>query len=447
MRNFSFGLFFGGYFFFNLFIISSLSDYGRWFDWFPFHAGWPAMLLLMPLGAAVYGIRLREVFSRPRSGFEKYLLLFIAWGFCTAVFSIDPWLSVVRATGWAIAYVFLFKLVYRAVDRGEEFPGVLVTVLPLVVGFFLVLVAAVVIFDPASSTAEGVIDPSTNMGRIGSGEVALPGPIIIGMMGLLGFVLGGTALAISGRWIALVYGPLAFMCVVLVILAASRGAVLALLGAGTILYWTLLRSRIAFPLVVIAAAIFLGLNSIYDIAPRFSWESYRGGIDEAASLRGRWELWRDLIDYTLTVSPFGGFGLGTASELNLPTHRGEASHSSYVEAYVSAGVFGVMLFTGAVVKGLAEILKVWKRILKGSEEYKIVSGLLALYVGLAIHGLFEQTIDSPAFIWTQLFWLSHILTMNVQDFLDRREAADAARPAAAPQPQGLKLRGVVASDR
>lgn len=144
-------------------------------------------------------------------------------------------------------------------------------------------------------------------------------------------------------WLKLVYFALLPPMLYALVLTASRGAFIALLVVG----WMVFRESRYKPLLVIAAIAVAGFawTQMSDFHKERYLSIFSNETSQSATARGRTDgLWKD-VELGLR-RPIVGHGLGTTPEAKFNTFGGRAmaSHSLYTELWIEIGIIGLALF-------------------------------------------------------------------------------------------------------
>lgn len=228
----------------------------------------------------------------------------------------------------------------------------------------------------------------------------LPHPNILAGSLLVGLFAASTLIfSDRQRWrvlgmvaVALGFGAL--------LLTFSRAAWIAFAGGGVVILLLLLRQIVRPPRrrsVGIALALLIGVGVIFVIAYRPLVSARAGVGEESLELRSVSDR-LVLTDFALrSIRERTGFGVGIGNfpwrasyYISLTTYdmRGDNVHQVYLSAAAELGLYGLVLYLGALASGMiAAVLAV--RGTAGEERAARVA-FLAAAVGLAITGFFDH---------------------------------------------------------
>lgn len=166
-------------------------------------------------------------------------------------------------------------------------------------------------------------------------------------------------------WVNLLYLPAALVGVVL---SASRGGLIALLGALLIIpldfrnLGVLRKIALAALMTAVTVALFVEAPRLFP-SLQTNFERLAGTSDELAegTLTGRRVIWRAGMqvfrEHSVLGVGAGGFRYSVVPMLGEP----KAAHNAFVEALVDLGVIGLVLFLFLLVSVLLSILAAWSR--------------------------------------------------------------------------------------
>jgi len=204
---------------------------------------------------------------------------------------------------------------------------------------------------------------------------------------------------------ALALAPLLLM----LLLLQSRGAWLAV-AMGMVVYATLYRRWVLpfVPLVLLGALL---LNNVFgDPLPT---RDIGGDSAEVVTLGDRTQIWKEAARLWVG-SPLLGIGVNGFAAYGAPT-IGEVgstyalvdshAHNVVIQIALDTGLIGVVAFLGMNVLAVLGAWQVYRRSRAGSPERALAIGLLAAFVVILVHGMFDTIFwgfKAEIFLWAAL---------------------------------------------
>ncbi|MGD9645980.1 MAG: O-antigen ligase family protein [Pirellulales bacterium] len=188
--------------------------------------------------------------------------------------------------------------------------------------------------------------------------------------------------------VRLLTGLMAMFIVVMLFSSGERSGTFAgILGTVPILA----RKRIAGLAFVVGAVVVLGLAGMQLGRVNQKQWKYRLERFTSTDLTGRNQIWSDAV-YECMQKPWMGHGLGSDREFALKYLR--PTHNAYLSAWYTHGIFGLLLYIGAIVAAMWQSLIVmWRG--RTQEERDIGRVLLGVLIVEAAIGMFD-TFSSPS---------------------------------------------------
>lgn len=243
------------------------------------------------------------------------------------------------------------------------------------------------------------------------------------------FALAGTGLSIiaiafsgtRGAWVGMIAGITAFA-----FFGLKDGVARKILKRSP---------RIAVAAVIASAVLLLSLFVISP-ASRSVTQRVRALMSEGASASGRNLLWRDSLKMAPSFALAGtgpegfrkallGFKSTELAKLN-PTANNESSHNSYLDAFISHGVVGGILYISMIVLALALLIRA-RRQPKAKDWRFIITGLISSFIAVLVHNIFIY--DQVA---TGLYFFAFLAITVAVSKLFSASSAGAEAPAQQP---------------
>jgi O-antigen ligase len=170
------------------------------------------------------------------------------------------------------------------------------------------------------------------------------------------------------------YVPVTMM---VVILSASRGSLVAALCGLMIIPWSLSKVSVARKLMITPVVI-VGIVTVTAMVPSASLERLEGTASDIAGgqFTGRQALWAAALEQ-FTDHPLGGVGAGAIIGVGEGRVTTISSHQTFLEVLAGQGVIGLSLFLGMMIAAFAGILR-----MRGLTRKFWVVLVLTLLVGL-----------------------------------------------------------------
>lgn len=315
------------------------------------------------------------------AAFNPLILMCVAWCVISAIWSIDPSISLRRSVALLMTTIFALFLATKY-DWNELVQRLALTFAVLVVVTFLV-----VIFNPQRGITQEI--------HVG----AWRGPWIeknyLGSQMTRGLVIMMCAFAMrpDRGWI---WVPMGILCFVLVILSTSKTALLAsILAIGAFLCIRAYRRYPRLRLVLVYALIAAMVSFIVMIL--MIPDSLLGLIGKDSTFTGRTDIWDALIR-SIKQRPLLGYGynaywfeeLGPSYYVRLSLQWGVPSaHNGWIETWLSLGIIGVCLFT---VQYVSALILAFIRLFNGGTEtyWAIIMTLTFLVFSLSESSVLQQ---------------------------------------------------------
>jgi O-antigen ligase len=217
----------------------------------------------------------------------------------------------------------------------------------------------------------------------------------------------------------------AFICVLVMVFTASRGALVGLcFGAVPSLYILRRYTRAKYVFQVLALVIALTAVAISVLAIQHGDLLYTRFIETSTAnnsfdqTSGRTEIWSNAFTLMINepVTFLTGFGWKTFSPMN-----GISSHSGYFEYLFNLGIIGLSLILSiyfSVIKRLTEAMESL-----APRSRLIVMGCIFGFMSILVSNLFTNILGPWLFIWT---YLSAVLRFVVSDQLQKTEKKSEA---------------------
>jgi O-antigen ligase len=250
--------------------------------------------------------------------------------------------------GKVILYYLLMVAVIDRVSRLERFLGALCVLTAIVAGIAVMQYQELIEIPELTVLKELALDPATGevivIPRIRATGI-FHDPNDLSMLAILGITCASYGLSVP-RWRH--FRPLFLLGIAFflytLMLTHSRGGLLALLIAGTVLFQSRFGWKRAIPLIAIAIPLALVL-----------FGGRQTGFGDAVSEgtgQNRIQLWSTGL-VAFRQSPLFGIGYGQYVE-----EAGQVAHNSFVHAFTELGFFGGSLFLAAFLYPLWAIYRI-----------------------------------------------------------------------------------------
>ncbi len=308
------------------------------------------LIIALGLIGASLLFRYRERLHRERV-ISTILFLFLTWNFTTALWSVDPSLSIRRLVSLGLMVTFC--------------AGCAVRMNTFSLSVFIASIPAIGIIPGVQAEVRyGLFHPFSNGYRFGG---TAPHPNVqAANLSVATILLFWLCFLTRGRT------RVCFMLITAVVsaflvLCGSRTSLIAVLASLAVsLILSLVRDhKRLIPLAIASAALILGLSGLADLA--LSSASSHAGFgnlikhqDEsnATSLNGRTDLWHSLLTY-VAERPWRGYGFGAFWSPqrieDISADQGwaiEQSHSAYIEELLGIGIPGALLYVSLLLASL-----------------------------------------------------------------------------------------------
>lgn len=340
----------------------------------------------LPVAALAIGVILSPPIRRGHSGAVAFLGLFVVWSMVSALWSVEPFATFVKASALAAMYALGLALARRYVDGPQ--------MLQAIVGVaHLLLISAAI---------GAVVAPGIAFARISDGSTRLVGiwpaihPNVMGLISIVAVI--GIATRVGPRWALKGGAPLMLGIVAIADLLLARTR-LALILCSALLLVSLLRSvrqrpaiAAVIPIGIVAAV--LGVLSSWGHIQQFL---LRGQTQQqVSSLTGRIPLWENGLR-VWDERPWTGFGYYSGHRYAVPPVPGSGTSSNldnmWVELLVDVGLVGAALMLGAVALGVTRLVRA-----QNTPNYRTFA--LATAVAFTAATTFNPSLQLVAFIGT-----------------------------------------------
>lgn len=327
---------------------------------------------------------------------DGVMLLWICAAFASALYSVDPDITMMRTSTLLLMYVSLFwGIGWNLGSESED----------TIVGALMNAGIVAFVLGPALAPLGKTMWQSS-----GRYMGLFENPNSLGLLGALLLPLFVERVLRRGNrkdWIFL------SIIVVSVVLSGSRGGMLAGLSGAT---YVLHKSRERFFWAGVILTVTLALWMSY--GPRLDdlWDNPIVRAESLESGSGRLEAWPVALDI-ISEKPFFGHGFGTEDSMfemygygssSFQEHQGAYFHNSYLGMAAQMGVIGAIAFFGP-------LLAFTMRQIAGSWRDRIVMpkhGLQGVVVAGLVACLFESWIYSMGNCQAFPFWFSVMMLME-----------------------------------
>lgn len=304
------------------------------------------------------------------------LLMFIGWMCVTTLFAFHPDASQEQLV--KVLKIQLFTLIAFAAIRERKHIELFIWVNVISIGFYGVKGGLFVIRSAGTDRVWGPYGSFIE----GNNEIGLALVMVIPLMYFLMVVA-------TNRWLRLGLLGALLLCATAAIGTYSRGALLAIVAMGAVLWW---RSNAKFlsGILIAIAGVFL-----VSFMPE-AWEERMNTIvtfDEDASAQGRLNAWE--MAFNLANHRPLGAGFETASDelfaMYAPIPYARAAHSIYFQVLGEHGWIGLFLFLAIGAYGFTVAYRVRRlsRQVPDGEWLRTLSGMIQVsMVGFAVGGAF-----------------------------------------------------------
>lgn len=344
-------------------------------------------------------------------GFDSYIVLWLAFAFASAFFSIAPSLTLGRAATLVLMYVAVFWAVWRYAGRkGEE------SVVELILLAALVVLGGGLLLAPF-------------LGGLSFGERfsgLMENPNSVGLLTALLMPPAVERLQSRGRFRDYL---LVAVMVVSVVLSGSRGGMLATLIGTTYVLWKARKRAFVVGLLASLAAAILILASPHEREAEMIVDPYLRA-QTLATGGGRVEVWPVALRM-IRQRPFFGHGFGTEELLfqaygydpeSFLQHTGSYLHNSYLGLTAQLGLVGAVTFF------LPLILFAYRRIRVslGDACLEVTHGLEGTLIAALVACFFESWIYSMGNSQAFPFWVCLVLLIR-KDVKTKSSSSGTAR--------------------
>ncbi len=202
--------------------------------------------------------------------------------------------------------------------------------------------------------------------------------------------------------------------------------------------------RVAVATVIASAVLLLSLF-VTSPASRSVTQRVRELMSEGASSSGRNLLWRDSLKMVPSFALVGtgpegirkallGFKSKELAKLN-PLSNNESSHNSYLDALISHGVAGAVLYIAMIVLSLMLLIRA-RRQPKAEHWRVIITGLISSFIAVLVHNIFIY--DQVA---TGLYFFAFLAITVAVSKLFSASSAGAEASQQQPAPAKVKAAG------
>ena len=380
---------------------------------FPVSPTWFLVIAYLLVLALRYRISLLQVFFRVLHwNVEAYLFCFIILGTLSALYSLDPITSIRRSLGFFLASRLFLGLLPSILQR-KSYPDARVIIRYTHLAFLLPILAGLFIY---------AINPAAVVGRFTPPFVRYAGifgnPNTLGVINFVQLSLAAICVLNEKRGTWRIIHALGFGAgVYSLFMSNSRTAIIAALFTVCVIIG---RRRPAYAFVRVVFILLIGY-AIYVCAMPFFGGRGIGEISRLESFPGgRGRLWAEAVSAPEGLRVLTGYGMGSIEETDLGAFAGKRAHNVFLEAYVELGVLGVVVFTLFIVSGFFLITR-GARDRHSPEDAIYPADMIALYVGLIIHGLGESALLSPSNPTFQILLLLIALAICENERKGKRE--------------------------
>ena len=244
------------------------------------------------------------------------------------------------------------------------------------------------------------------------------------------------------RWLRVFAVAATGLSIIAIAFSGTRGACVGMIAGITAFAFFGLKDGVARKILkrspriaaaaVIASAVLLLSLVVMSPASRSVTQRVRAMMSEGASASGRNLLWRDSLKMAPSFALVGtgpegfrkallGFKSTELAKLN-PTANNESSHNSYLDAFISHGVVGGILYISMIVLALAILIRA-RRQPKAKNWRFIITGLLSSFIAVLVHNIFIY--DQVA---TGLYFFAFLaITVAVSKVFSAGSAAEASQ--------------------
>jgi exopolysaccharide production protein ExoQ len=336
--------------------------------------------LVLAVGVAVALVLGRLAVDVPRAPFLDRAAVFVAWCLAGLLLAVDPLGAIAEVKEWVAALVVGIVALHAARDerRARWLLG-MVAVTGALIGLAMGYAALTSLFGPLLAIQLKIVDLPWGHTNYLAGLLILALPVTLGLLGharswwtrLLWLpVLGGQALGLA--------------------LATSKGATLAL-AASVLLTFPLIRRQAMAPRIVLGlvAAVLVALFAAGPLRVVLDRRMQSSALDYSVSERV--DIYALALD-AFVRRPITGVGINCLASITERLRgRQTVPHNLELGYLAETGIVGLALVLAWVV-ALGRVFLAPLRAARTPGERSLAAGLLAVFIGFALHNQVESTI-------------------------------------------------------